>query len=282
MPEGPEIRRAADSIAAALVGKRVVVRFAFPELQAVEPLLHLRRVLSVTARGKAMLIGFEPVGEHTITIYSHNQLYGEWQIVSREEYALLLATGSSRQVRLALFAEEQAALLYSASEIAVLEGEAVASHPYIARLGLDLLDATVDASAVRAHLDSPRFAGRNIAALLLDQRFFAGIGNYLRSEILFGAGLSPHLVLGALKDEQRNALAAAALDMAWQSYRTGGVTIAPELAARLQARGWSYRRYRHWVFDRGGQDCHRCGEPIVRTTWTGRSLFLCSHCQQPG
>lgn len=280
MPEGPEIRRAADDIAAALVGKRIVARFAFPRLQAFEPLLHLRQVTSVTARGKAMLIGFEPVGGRVLTIYSHNQLYGEWQIVSREDYGLLLKTGCSRQVRLALFAEERAALLYSASEIEVLQGEALESHPYLARLGLELLDPAIDASTVRAHLDAPRFARKNIAALLLDQRFFAGVGNYLRSEILFGARIPPHLALGDLNDGQRQALATTALDMTRQSYRTGGITIAPELASQLKARGWSYRRYRHWVFDRDGQDCHRCGDSIVRAVWAGRSLFLCRHCQR--
>lgn len=280
MPEGPEIRRAADRIAAALAGKQVVVRFAFPELQVFEPLLRLRRVVSVTARGKAMLIGFEAVGGRRLTIYSHNQLYGEWQIMSREEYALLLQTGCSRQVRLALFAQERAALLYSASEIEVLDGDALGSHPYIARLGIELLDPATDVRAVRAQVDAACFARKNIAALLLDQRFLAGVGNYLRSEILFDARIPPHLVLGRLSDVQRDALAIAALDMSRRSYHTGGITIDLELASQLQARGWSFRRSRHWVFGRDGQDCHRCGESIVRTTWTGRSLFSCRQCQE--
>lgn len=280
MPEGPEIRRAADEIAAALVGEPVVVRFAFAQLQLYEPMLHRRRVMSVTPRGKAMLIAFEPDGDRILTIYSHNQLYGKWQIVSREEYASLLATGSSRQVRMGLFAQEQAALLYSASEIEVLEGKAVETHPYLVRLGLELLDPTVDLAAVRSRLDAGRFARKNVAALLLDQGFLAGVGNYLRSEILFVAQIPPNPALGSLNELQRDALARAALDLTRQSYRTGGITIDPERAALLKSLGWSYRRYRYWVFDREGQDCHRCGERIVRTTWTGRSLFMCPQCQR--
>lgn len=166
--------------------------------------------------------------------------------MSREGYALLRKTGSSRQVRLALFAQEQAALLYSASETTVSEGKAVESHPpYIARLGLDLLDPAIDAAVVRTHLDATRFARTNIAALSLKQRFFAGVGNYLPSEILFAARISLRHVLGALADNQRNAVAKATLDTTWQSYQTGGITVDYELVNALRARGWSHRRYWH-------------------------------------
>ncbi|NJO67188.1 MAG: endonuclease VIII, partial [Leptolyngbyaceae cyanobacterium RM1_405_57] len=73
MPEGPEIKRAADQIAKA-IGDRPVTEifFAFDRLKPYEPKLVGRKVVSVTARGKAMLIGFD----NGFSIYSHNQLYG--------------------------------------------------------------------------------------------------------------------------------------------------------------------------------------------------------------
>ncbi|MCC6706705.1 MAG: hypothetical protein IT492_03995 [Gammaproteobacteria bacterium] len=43
---------------------------------------------------------------------------------------------------------------------------------------------------MRIHYE-PAFRRRSVAALYLDQGFLAGIGNYLRSEILFFAGVSP-------------------------------------------------------------------------------------------
>ena len=77
MPEGPEIRRAADRIGKALVGKVVEDgTWPFPSLQQADSLILGHEVLSVTSRAKAMLIRFSS----GYTMYSHNQLYGRWTV----------------------------------------------------------------------------------------------------------------------------------------------------------------------------------------------------------
>ena len=35
----------------------------------------------------------------------------------------------------------------------------------------------------------------------------------------------------------------------------------------------------HQVYDREGQPCRRCRNPIVRAKTGGRSTFYCEHCQ---
>ena len=56
MPEGPEIRRAADRVGAALEGRTAVdVFFAFDRLKRYEAELRGQVVEQVTTRGKAML-----------------------------------------------------------------------------------------------------------------------------------------------------------------------------------------------------------------------------------
>ena len=71
MPEGPEIRIAADRIAKVLEGNVVEdVYFAFSHLAPFSDVLRGQRVLSVRPRGKALLIQFEG-GRF---VYSHNQL----------------------------------------------------------------------------------------------------------------------------------------------------------------------------------------------------------------
>lgn len=42
-----------------------------------------------------------------------------------------------------------------------------------------------------ARLRNPKFTNRAVAGLYLDQRFIAGVGNYLRSEILHFARIHP-------------------------------------------------------------------------------------------
>ena len=77
MPEGPEIRRAADRIGKALVGRTVVDgRWPFPTLSDKTHLLLNQEVLEVTSKGKAMLIRLD----NGWTMYSHNQLYGRWTV----------------------------------------------------------------------------------------------------------------------------------------------------------------------------------------------------------
>ena len=77
MPEGPEIRRAADRIGKALVGKVIEGGdWPFQTLQQADSLILGHEVLSVTSRAKAMLIRFSSGW----TMYSHNQLYGRWTV----------------------------------------------------------------------------------------------------------------------------------------------------------------------------------------------------------
>lgn len=273
MPEGPEIRRAADQLKHVLAGRSAVeVAFAgdkFPHLQPYGARLQGRNILNVEPRGKAMLTHFE----NGLTIYSHNQLYGEW-VVYRGA-----APATHLQTRLAIRTQTHSAILYSASDIAVLQTADVARHPYIARLGIELLDPAVKEAEVLAQVEAPRFARRNLAGLLLDQSFLAGIGNYLRSDILFVARLHPGLRPIDLSPGRRSALARAALRLTRRSYRTRGVTNDSALAKSLKARGWSFGRYRHWVFERAGEPCHVCGSVISRIEIGGRGLFLCEHCQ---
>ena len=277
MPEGPEIRLAADRLKRVLDGRVALqVRFAkdkFPALQAVGRRLSGRTVRLVEPRGKAMLTHFD----NGLTIYSHNQLYGEWAIYHGHLAQDIAA--ATRQVRLCITTARHSAVLYSASEIEVLASSAIDAHPYIARLGVELLEPEVTQDDVLAQINQARFARRNLAALLLDQGFLAGIGNYLRSEILFCSRLHPDVRIGALTQQQKVALARAALTLTRRAYRTRGVTSSPALAQQLKARGWRYDQYRHWVFDRADAPCHVCATVIRRLEAAGRGLYLCDHCQ---
>ena len=112
MPEGPEIRRAADQLAAAMVGKPLTeVWFAFPALKTYEPALMGETIDAFETRGKALLTHFS----NGLTLYSHNQLYGVWRVVPSGT-----EPNTSRQLRVRLGNADRAILLYSASDIELL------------------------------------------------------------------------------------------------------------------------------------------------------------------
>ena len=273
MPEGPEIRRAADRVARVLVDRVVEeARFHLPDLARQGRRLSGHTVTEVDTRGKAMLTHFD----NGLTLYSHNQLYGRWYTVRRPR---MPKTG--RQLRVELHTATHSALLYSASDIEVLNGRELAGHPFLARIGPDVMDRRLTAEQLLQRLVSPAFMRRRTGSLFLDQRFLAGIGNYLRSEILFVSGVHPVRRPSDLAVAELEKLSSNAIRVARRSYRTRGATVVPSLERQLKRKGQSFEKRRFYVFGRDGERCHVCGNVIERLTVGGRNLFLCPGCQ-PG
>lgn len=270
MPEGPEIHRAADKLAKALVDRPLEhVAFGLTRLEDFGAGLVGATPTAVEAWGKALLVRFD-TGR---VLYSHNQLYGRWYVVRPEAWPK-----TNRSLRVDLRNGHRWSLLYSASEIELLEADEVGLHPYLAKLGPDLLHDTTTPERIEEQLDDKRFRGRALGGLLLDQGFLAGVGNYLRSEILFFAGLPPETRPKDLSEGQRGALAKVAKQITVRSYRTGGTTEENSLAKDAKARGEPRRLWRHAVFARAGEACRRCGGTIERHEVAGRRLYRCLGC----
>jgi endonuclease VIII len=269
MPEGPEIRRAADRLAAAVVDEPLrSAWFAFPALKPHAQGLVGRRIEAIVPHGKALLTRFD----HGWTLYSHNQLYGVWKIAAAGE-----RPDTTRSLRAALETERSAILLYSASDIEMWRSDDIHRHPFLAKLGPDVLDPALKAATVVKRLQDPRFRGRALGALLLDQAFLAGMGNYLRSEVLFAAGLLPERKPLDLTHPQLQALARELLAIPRRSYATRG--IEPANGMREDYLTDTPEGFRFLVFDREGEPCPQCNARIARQETGSRRLYLCRRCQ---
>lgn len=263
MPEGPEIRRAADSLEAAIKGKPLTdAWFAFPQLKPYETQLIGQTVTHIETRGKALLTHFS----HNLTLYSHNQLYGVWRVINVGEQPQ-----TNRVLRVRLQTAEKAILLYSASDIEMLTPEQLLTHPFLQRVGPDVLDMRLTAETVNARLLSPAFRNRQFSGLLLDQAFLAGLGNYLRVEILWEVGLAGQRKASQLNERQLDALSHALLEIPRLSYNTRGVVDDKKHHGAL---------FRFKVFHREGKPCERCGGAIERTMLSSRPFYWCPACQQ--
>jgi len=273
VPEGPEIHRVADRLAQVLEGRTLVhAEYRLDALARRGKSLAGKAVCRVYARGKALLIDF--AGQ--LTHYSHNQLYGRWVITAGHG-----AQDGPRAVRVILATATHTATLYSATDVALLPTSAVARHPYLAKLGPDALDPHTSVAAVRVRFVDPRFARHRLGSLLLDQAFVAGLGNYLRSDILFASRLTADLRPCDLTVTQRTALAGNVLALARRSYRSGGSTHAHRHDERAKDGGASRANDRFLVYGRAGEPCWTCGTPIVRREYGGRGIFECPACQRP-
>ena len=240
MPEGPEIRLAADKIAKVLVDKPVLsFFFGLPNLARWEGDFASSYVISIETRGKALLTHFA----NGLTIYSHNQLYGRWYVVKRNRLP-----SSGRSLRMAIHTAEHSALLYSASDISVWETQRILEHPFLAKLGPDILSEELTWRQVASLLASLKFRNRRVGAFYLDQGFVAGIGNYLRSEILFFAKVNPWAKPNQLSTKELNQLARATLSVSRRSYKTKGVTNEASRVTQLKELGQTRSQFRHAVF----------------------------------
>ncbi|MCW9013947.1 MAG: endonuclease VIII [Gammaproteobacteria bacterium] len=271
MPEGPEIRRARDELAEVLFDREVQqISFAFARLKPFEPLLTGQTIVSIESRGKAMLIGFS----NGYTLYSHNQLYGRWMIVPVKQYPQI-----SRQLRLAIHGNEYSALLYSASEIEVLDEQQLLVQPYLQKLGLELLAPETSEDDVYQRLNQACYARRNLMNLLQDQSVLSGMGNYLCCEALHASGIHPQSKPGDLTDRQIKRLARNCLGLSRLSYQTRGITNSQKKVAQLKRQGVAFEDYRFQVYRRAGQTCYQCGELIVKGKYAGRMGYICPSCQ---
>ncbi|NOZ38101.1 MAG: endonuclease VIII [Gammaproteobacteria bacterium] len=271
MPEGPEIKRAADELAAAIKGQKLRrVYFAFPHLQGFSDKLTGAKVEDVTSRSKAILTQLD----NGLTIYSHNQLYGRWLILPVGDYP-----DSSRSLRLALHSRETMALLYSASEIEVIKTSALNQHPYLSKLGLELLDQNTCLSDIVSRFSEVKFQRRKLMGLLQDQHFISGMGNYLCCEALHVSGIHPDRCLADLNRQKRERLAKKCFKLTWQAYLTGGITNLITRAEKLRKAGRAFEDYRFHVYRREGLPCYKCGASIVKGKFSGKMGYLCPACQ---
>jgi endonuclease-8 len=228
-------------------------------------------VLRARARGKAMLIDFA----NGLTHYSHNQLYGRWKVMP----ATRDPERGRRIVRVILGNEDALAVLYSATQIELLPTRELERHRFLAKLGPDALDEATTPIVVATRLRDPRRARSTLGALLLDQSFVAGIGNYLRSDILFAAGLTHDRRAGSLSAPERRRLARAIVDVSRRSYATQGITNTAAHVRRLTAEGMRRGALRFRAYGRAGRPCWDCGTRIRRVEANGRALFFCARCQ---
>lgn len=271
MPEGPEIRKAADKLEKAIAHQPTTeVFFAFEHLKPYEAELSGQTVTQIATYGKALVTHFEK----GLCVYSHNQLYGKWMVRKVHNYP-----ETNRQLRFAMHTERKSALLYSASDIEILAAEEVPEHPFIRRLGPDILDGQVTPEQILDWVQSKAFCRRRFTTLLLEQSFLCGVGNYLRSEILFVSRIFPTSRPMDCDRDRLARFADAALAVPQQSYRHNGITNDLIIAADLKSKGAPRRQYRHWVFGRDGEGCYVCGTIIIKDRTGGRRYYYCPTCQ---
>lgn len=292
MPEGPEVRKYADALDAALTGRAIVslqarTRDARKWLQDNEPRIVGRRVERVVSHGKHLL-GYI---EGDFFFHSHLMMWGRWQTF---EKAIELP-GKDRRERARIVVEGAAAILLSAPIFNVGEGDPYNKIEILATLGPDALPYHGPFKRAEFLRRLTEHKDETIGAALLNQRIVAGLGNYLRAEVLFNCKLNPWLTVGELAQRNLSCLSKTIPALTRDAYKRGATAAEEDRKRMANDPSLVYqpgREYgtRHMVFRRTNLPCLRCGGKIrqlrQRTIQTQedeeertRIVYFCAKCQ---
>ena len=91
--------------------------------------------------------------------------------------------------------------------------------------GPDLLTDDISLADYTSVIRNTRIKNKTIGSFLLEQKYFSGIGNIYRSEILYYAGIYPLKTLQCLSDKEIELLLYISKHILKFSYQLGGVSV---------------------------------------------------------
>ena len=278
MPELPEVESIRLSLEPLLRGK--VVR-EVTELRD-DVLLNPRNVelegavfAGLRRRGKYLLCDFKDKPYHLLVHLrmTGKLLYHETEVPFRPH----------THVRLALLdpaSEERAWLDYNDvrrfGHLILFEEVADIPFPGFQNLGPDALDAA-NFTADYFYEMAKRHPRRTIKGLLLDQNVVAGLGNIYADEALFRAGIHPKRQAGRISRERLDALHAAIRPLLIESIGLTGTSFS-DYVDGLGKRGAFIDQLA--VYGKTGDNCVRCGAPLLTDQVAGRTTVYCKYCQR--
>ena len=271
MPELPEVETVRRTLARVLKGKRIVhaevlrddIMMFGEDPAIIREAIEGRRVVDVGRHGKYWWLEFEDKP----WLYGHLGMSG-WvrelgapTIRLREHGNAPLedAEGRPRFLKLLIEAED-------GGRVAFTDGRRLGrlwlssdakSDKRMEKLGRDVYDDLPTVSELAAILAKRKGP---IKALLLDQRLFAGVGNWIADEALYHARVSPKRLGNELSKKQVKALRESLERI---------VATAVEVGADKQQFPEDWLFHHRWGGDRGAEFID--GKPIIRETVGGRT-----------
>ncbi len=147
--------------------------------------------------------------------------------------------------------------------------------PELSHLGFDPIDDVMSWARFGDLFHAKR---AKLKTLLMDQKFVAGIGNIYSDEILFTAGLRYDRRSDTLSAQEVRRLYRAMGETLQDAIKHRGSSLADQQYRDIFGEIGDYQS-QHKVYDREGEPCPRCRNPITKVKTSGRAHFLCEQCQ---
>ncbi len=269
MPEGHVTHRLARALTDAFGGRPVQVSSPQGRFVEAAALLDGRPLAGADSVGKHLLVDFEPG-----TVWVHLGLIGKF-LFNTDFPAPNPAT-----LRLRITDGATAADLRGPQWCRLITPDERAA--VIADSGPDPIREDADPGRAWTVVSRSR---KPFAALLMDQKAFAGVGNIFRAEVLYRHRIDPMLPANQLPRPVFDAVWADLVVLMRAAVDVGRIdTVAPDHTP--EATGRDPRVDRHggevYVYRRAELPCHVCGTPVSTADLAGRNLYWCATCQPSG
>lgn len=270
LPELPEVETVVRGLREPLIGRTVqsmwydwnnVIREPDPESFAAR--LQGQTFRAINRRAKYILCELD----HDILVV-HLRMTGQLYVVPDDA-----VTRADRWVHFRLQLDGGQQLRFSDSRKFGMVALTNSFDTLAPKLGPEPLTDAFTAAIMRERLMRHRKA---IKALLLDQAFVAGVGNIYADESLFRAGIHPQRPADSLTDDEIATLHAAIRETLERGIDREGASIS----SYRKPDGTSGDMQNHFlVYDREGQPCLNCGQPVEKIRVAQRGTHYCPQCQ---
>jgi formamidopyrimidine-DNA glycosylase len=148
-------------------------------------------------------------------------------------------------------------------------------HPFLASLGVEPLDKTIDLA--KYLFQKSRTRKQPIKNFLMDSSVVVGIGNIYASEALWLSKIHPEQPANTMSLNDFSKVSDAAREVLNLAIEAGGTTFRDY---RDKDGNPGYFQKNLSVYGKVTKPCMRCGGEVLRLTLAGRSTFFCSFCQK--
>ncbi len=269
MPELPEVETTRRGISPYVLGKKisdVIVRqdkLRWPVPSVLPKMLKSKQIKSINRRAKYLL--FETNNGHMII---HLGMSGSLRINERNstarkhdhiEFVLakkVLRFHDPRRFGCVLWTEDEPM-----------------QHKLLCRLGPEPLSDEFSGKYLHTLAKNKKAHVKNF---IMNSQIVVGVGNIYASEALFRSGIHPQRMAGRISLQRYETLAENIRLVLTQAIEVGGTTLR-DFVREDGTPGYFVNKLN--VYNKKGQPCVVCANPIQMRVLGQRSSFFCSHCQ---
>ena len=218
MPEGPEVKRITEKISNYVLGEKILSikvlsgRYVthgppqgFEQFSSRLP----ATIVDVNCKGKFIYVVFD----NGFNMWNTLGMSGGWSPVPKKHSRLKFDFDSG-----SVYFND----MRNFGTLKFTQGKSSLDEK-LQKLGPDMLSEDVSSDLFRTCIWKK--SSKTVTQVIMDQSVISGVGNYLKSEALYLAGISPHRVVSSLTAAEIANLNSAIKSTIRSSYASGGATI---------------------------------------------------------